>query len=119
MARLFDRIKDTSTTTGTGDVTVSGTPPTGYLTFSSVFTVGDEQVPYCIAQQASAEWETGLGTYFSSNVLRRDTITGNSAGTFVAISFSAGTKDVFVSMTAAPPHLAGRVSAQARGLALP
>ena len=119
MARLFDRIKDTSTTATGGDFTLSGTPPTGYLTFSSVFTVGDEQIPYCIAQQASAEWKTGLGTYSASNTLHRDTITGNSDGTFVAIVFSAGTKDVFVSMTAAPPQLAGRVSAQARGLALP
>jgi hypothetical protein len=119
MARLFDRIKDTATTTGTGDFTISGTPPTGYLTFSSVYTVGDEQVPYCIAQQASAEWEVGLGTYSASNTLRRDWVKANSAGTFTQISFSAGTKDVFVTISADVGDITGRQTAITRGMAMP
>lgn len=119
MARLFDRIKDTSTTTGTGDFTVSGTPPTGYLTFSSVYTAGDNFVPYCIAQQASAEWEVGLGTYSAANTLVRDRVTANSASTFVAISFSAGTKDVFVSHVADVADQTGKIIAHVRGMAMP
>jgi hypothetical protein len=120
MARLFDRIKETCAAPGTGNVSLLGAV-SGYLAFGAtgIFSVGDEQVPYCIADQSGTRWEAGLGTYFSANVLRRDTITGNSAGTFVAIDFNSGTQDVFVSMIAAPPQLAGRVSAQARGLAMP
>lgn len=119
MARLFDRIKDTATTTGTGDFTVSGTPPTGYLTFSSVFTIGDQQISYCIAQQASAEWEVGLGTYSASNTLVRDKVLANSAGTFTQISFSAGTKDVFVTIGADVGDITGRQTALQRGMAMP
>ena len=94
-----DRVLDSSTTTGTGAITVSGSPPTGYRTFSSVLSVGDTFY-YVVQGQSSAEWEIGLGTYSSANVFARTTVLSSSNGG-AAVSFSAGTKDVFISVPAA------------------
>jgi hypothetical protein len=91
---FFDRVKDTSTTTGTGTVTVSGTAPTGYQTFATVYAVGD-RVPYVIAHQSANEWETGRGTYTASNQIERTEVTASS-NSGSAVNFSSGTKDVFV-----------------------
>lgn len=96
---FYDRIKDTSTTTGTSDFTVSGSPPTGYLTLGSVYAVNDV-VPYVIVHQSANEWECGFGTYSASNTLQRtDVRSSSNAG--AAVNFSSGTKDVFVDAHAA------------------
>lgn len=94
-----DRVKDTSTTTGTGAFAVSGSAPTGYRTFSAVCSTNDT-VWYCIAHQSAAEWEVGLGTYSSANTLTRTTPIASSNSNN-AVSFSAGTKDVFITIPAA------------------
>ncbi len=94
-----DRVKDTTTTTGTGAVTVSGTDPTGYRTFSAVCSTNDTFF-YCIAHQSATEWEVGLGTYSSANTITRTTVLA-STNSNTAVSFSAGTKDVFLTLAAA------------------
>lgn len=91
-----DRVKDTTTTTGTGAVTVSGTAPTGFRTFSAVCATNDT-VSYCIV--GGAEWEVGIGTYSATNEITRTTILASSNGGS-AVNFSAGTKDVFVTKPA-------------------
>jgi hypothetical protein len=94
-----DRVYDTSTSTGTGAIAVSGTAPTGYRTFSAVLSVSDTFY-YSIQHQTLNEWEVGLGTYSSANTFARTTIYSSSnAGS--AVTFSAGTKDVFITMAAA------------------
>lgn len=95
---LHDRVKDTTTTTGTGSVTVSGTPPTGYDPFSSI---GDTNwIYYGIVGQGTSEWEVGLGTISSSGtVLSRDKVF-ESSNSDALVNFSAGTKDVFCTMPA-------------------
>jgi hypothetical protein len=93
-----DRVRDTSTSTGTGSFTVSGTAPTGFRTLSAVLSVGDTFY-YAIQSQGLNEWEVGLGTYSSANVFARTTILSSSnAGS--AVTFSAGTKDVFLTLAA-------------------
>ena len=93
-----DRVRDTSTTAGSGSITVSGTAPTGFRTFSAVLSVGDTFY-YAIQSQGANEWEVGLGTYSSANVFARTTILSSSnAGSVV--TFSAGTKDVFITLAA-------------------
>lgn len=93
-----DRVLDSSTSTGTGPFVVSGTPAAGYQTFSSVMSIGDTCY-YSIQGQTTSEWEVGLGTYSSANTLTRTTIYSSSnAGS--AVTFSAGTKNVFITMAA-------------------
>jgi hypothetical protein len=94
-----DRVRDTSTTAGSGSFSVSGTAPTGYRTFSAVLSVSDTFY-YSIQHQTLNEWEVGLGTYSSANTFDRTTVYSSSnAGS--AVTFSAGTKDVFITMAAA------------------
>jgi hypothetical protein len=93
-----DRVKDTSTTTGTGSITVSGAAPTGYRTFSAVLSAGDTFY-YCIQGQTTAEFEVGVGTYTSTNVFARTTVLASSNSNS-AVSFSAGTKNVFITLAA-------------------
>lgn len=90
---LADRVKETTTTTGTGTVTLLGAA-TGFQSFSAVG--NGNTTYYCIAGQGTAEWEVGIGTYTSAGTtLSRTTVLASSnAGSLV--TFSAGTKDVFV-----------------------
>ena len=94
---LADRVKDTTTTTGTGTVTLSGTAPTGYVSFGTAIGNGNNTY-YTIT--AGSEWEVGIGTYTASGTtLSRTTVLASSnAGSLV--TFSAGTKDVFVTYPA-------------------
>ena len=97
---INDRVKETSTTTGTGDITLAGVPAgQGNVTFNSGIGVGNTTY-YCIFQQGSSSFEIGLGTLSGSTTLERTTVINNSSGNTSKISFS-GTLDVFVTMPAA------------------
>lgn len=90
---LADRVRETTTVAGTGTATLLGAV-TGYQSFA---VIGDGNTTYyTISGQGTAEWEVGIGTYASSGTtLARTTVLASSnAGSLV--SFSAGTKDVFV-----------------------
>ena len=96
---LADRVKETTTTTGTGTVTLLGAA-TGFQSFA---VVGDANTTfYTIASQTGNEWEVGIGTYTSAGtLLARTTVLANSSATQPsALNFSAGTKDVFVTYPA-------------------
>lgn len=85
-----DRVKETTTTTGTGTITLAGAV-TGFQAFS-VIGNGNETF-YTIV--AGSEWEVGIGTYTSSGTtLSRDTVL-ESSNSGNLVNFSAGTKDVF------------------------
>ena len=90
---LADRVKETTTTTGTGTVTLLGAS-NGFQSFAAVGNANTTY--YCIAAQTGTEWEVGIGTYTSvGTTLARTTVLASSnAGSLV--TFSAGTKDVFV-----------------------
>jgi hypothetical protein len=92
---IANRVKETTTTAGTGTVTLLGAS-TGFQSFA---VIGDANTTYyAIVGQTGNEWEVGVGTYTSSGTtLARTTVLANSAGTQpTALTFSAGTKDVFV-----------------------
>lgn len=120
MPQLAEFVKDTTTTTGTGSVTLSGTAPTGFRTFAAAFGSGDSHVRYVIRSSDGAEWEVGSGVFNGTTTLTRTTVlsSSNSGG---LVNFSAGTKDVYVSVAATDvksgPH--GRTLATARGWAMP
>lgn len=92
---VADRVKDTTTTTGTGNVTLSGTAPSTFRTFGSV-AANNDTFFYAIRHQSANEWEVGFGTYVSATpAVARTTVIASSAGGS-AVTFSAGTKDVWI-----------------------
>ena len=96
---LNDRVKETTTTTGTGTINLGGAA-TGFETF--VAGVGNSNTTYyCIAGQGTAEFEVGIGTVTdaSPDTLSRTTIL-SSSNSDSAVDFSAGTKDVFCTLPA-------------------
>ena len=96
---IKDRIKENTTTTGTGDISLGGAAAT-YASFSSVMSNGDTTY-YAIAHTASGvdEWEVGLGTWNTGNTLSRTTVIAGSNGTS-AVNLSAGSKEIFMSYVA-------------------
>ena len=92
---LADRVQETTTTTGTGTVTLAGAT-SGFQSFAAV---GDGNSTYYTIAGGS-EWEVGIGTYtLSGTTLSRTTILSSSnSGSLV--NFSAGTKSVFVTYPA-------------------
>lgn len=93
-----DRVKDTSSTTGTGSLTIANSAPTGFQTFNTAFGTGTENTfYYCI--EGGAEWEVGIGYLSDTTTLVRSTLLASSTGS--VISFSAGIKNVFATAAAA------------------
>jgi len=93
MARIVkDRVKDTSTTTGTGTITLANSPPNGFQAFS---VLGDGSTTfYCIEDANGTAFEVGVGTY-TGNTLARTTIL-ESSNSDNAISLTSGTHTAFV-----------------------
>jgi hypothetical protein len=90
---LANRVKETTTTTGTGTVTLLGAS-TGYQSFA---VIGNANTTYyTIAGQTGSEWEVGIGTYTSSGTTLARTTVLASSNSGSLVNFSAGTKDVFV-----------------------
>ena len=96
---LNDRVKETTTSTGTGTINLAGAE-TGFETF--VAGVGNSNTCYyCIAHQSADEFEVGLGTVTDAtpDTLARTTVI-SSSNSDSAVDFSAGTKDVFCTLPA-------------------
>lgn len=92
---IADRVRETTTTTGTGTVTLAGAV-TGFQTFA---VIGNGNTTYyTIAGQGTNEWEVGIGTYTSSGTTLARTTVLASSNSGSLVNFSAGTKDVFVTM---------------------
>lgn len=92
---LKDRVKETTTSTGTGTVTLAGAA-TGFQSFS---VIGNGNTTY-YAIVGGTEWEVGIGTYTSSGTtLSRDTVLASS-NSGALVPFSSGSKDVFVTYPA-------------------
>ena len=90
---LADRVQETTTTTGTGSVTLLGAV-TGFQSFAAVGNTNT--CYYTIAAQTTSDWEVGIGTYSTTGpTLARTTVLASSnSGSLV--NFPAGTKSVFV-----------------------
>ena len=95
---LNDRVRETSTTTGTGAMALGGAV-VGFQTFAAG--IGNSNTCYyAISLRGGAEFETGLGTLDGdSSDLTRTTVF-QSSNSDSAVDFSAGTKDVFVTLPA-------------------
>lgn len=92
-----DRVKETTTTTSTGTVTLAGAA-TGFQSFSVIGNANETY--YCIAGQGTSEFEVGIGTYTSSGTTLSRTTVLSSSNSGSLVNFSAGTKDVFCTFPA-------------------
>jgi len=93
-----DRVKETSTTTGTGTLSLAGAV-TGFETF--VAGIGNSNTTYYSIVNENGEFEVGLGTVTDAtpDTLARTTVI-SSSNSDSAVNFSAGTKDVFCTLPA-------------------
>ena len=96
---INDRVKETSTTSGTGTLNLAGAV-TGFVTFVSG--IGNSNTTYyAIFEQGTNNFEIGIGTVTDAtpDTLARTTVLNNSAGNTSKINFS-GTLDVFCTLPA-------------------
>jgi hypothetical protein len=91
---LSYRVKETSTTTGTGNFTLAGAV-TNFETFNTAFST-DKTFYYTIVDDTNNTWEVGMGHLSASTTLIRDTVIA-STNSDAAVNFGAATKDVFCS----------------------
>ena len=89
---LADRVRQTTTSTGTGTITLDGSVD-GFQSFS---VIGNNNTTYYTIS-GGTQWEVGIGTYFSGT-LARTTIISSSTGSI--LNLAAGAKDVFVTLPA-------------------
>ena len=120
MSIFADRVKETATTTGTGDFTLAGAV-TGYRTFNTA--VGTNvTTDYAIvavdgAGAPTGEWEVGEGYLSASTTLVRALLLSSSTGS--SVSFAAGTKRVFITISASEVTGKGNLQAAINGWAMP
>ena len=95
---IADRVRETTTTTGTGTITLGGAV-TNFETFTANLSNSDTTY-YSIVDNTNGAFEVGLGTFTASGTtLARTTIIASSNSNS-AVDFGAGTKDVFITIPA-------------------
>jgi hypothetical protein len=120
MSTYKDRVLETSTTTGTGDLTLAGAI-TGYQTFNTA--VGTlVRFDYAIvgvdgSGVPTGEWEVGYGHLSASTTLVRQQPISGSAST--PVSFTAGTKRVFITQSAQQAVSRNKIYAQSVANVMP
>jgi hypothetical protein len=120
VATLYDRVQETTTTTGTGTVTLGGAV-LGYFAFNAIFNVAGSvtpRIPYSLV--SGSAFEVGYGTYSNTaNTFSRDTILAGSAGTSPIVL--AGTSNIFITGSAdvLKQGLYNKQYMMARAMALP
>lgn len=90
---LKDRVKETTTSTGTGAMVLGGAVA-GFQSFS---VIGNSNTTYyCIQDATTGDWEVGIGTYSSAvpSFIRNTVLASSNSGSLV--NFAAGTKTIFV-----------------------
>lgn len=104
MAAVADGVHETSTTTGTGNLTVAAV--NGHRRFSDAFGTGSgNKFEYSIGHQSAAEWERGIGYMSDANTLVRNSVVASSNSNN-AVNFGAGVKDIVCDMPAKRQALA-------------
>ena len=95
---LNDRVKEITTTNGNGVITLGGAV-TGFESFGTG--IGNSNSTYyAIVHQTANEWEVGIGDLNGSSTTLTRTQVISSSNSDAAVSFSAGTKDVFCTLPA-------------------
>lgn len=98
-----DRILETSTSVGTGDMSLISAP-VGYRRFNSVCVINDTFYGAVVAVDhngaPTGQWETGYYAYSNTNTVRRDLVLASSNGGVERVNFAAGTKHIFIDLLA-------------------
>jgi hypothetical protein len=94
---IADRVQETTVTQGTGTVVLAGAV-VGYQSFAAIGNLNTTY--YTIADQAGANWEVGVGTYYLANTSLARTTILSSSNSNAAVNFGVGTKAVFVTYPA-------------------
>ena len=96
---LDNRVKQNSTTSGTGTLDLNATVPTGFISFASGIG-NNNKTYYTIHEQGTNLFEVGIGTVTdaATDTLSRDTVLDNSSGNTSKINFSGGQLDVFCTL---------------------
>ena len=94
---LKDRVKETSTTAGTGTLTLAGAVA-GFQSFSAVG--NGNTTYYAIVDNTTGDWEVGIGTYTASGTTLSRTTVLSSSNSGSLVSFTSNPKDVFVTYPA-------------------
>ena len=93
-----DRVKESSTTSGTGTLTLAGAVP-GFQAFSAALSNGDTTY-YAIAESSTGAFEVGLGTYTTSGTTLARTTVLSSSNSGSEINLSGAGADVFITQPA-------------------
>ena len=92
MAHVYaDRVRETTSTTGTGSLTLAGAA-SGFQSFSAGVGTGND-THYCVTDPATGAWEVTAGNLSGSTTLTRGTLLASSTGS--RIDFGSGAKEVF------------------------
>ena len=95
---INDRVKESSTSTGTGAFALTGSV-TGFESFATG--IGNNNTTYyAIFNQGTNEWEVGLGTLDATSANLTRTTVISSSNSDAAVNFTGGTKDVFCTLPA-------------------
>lgn len=116
-ALVADRVKETTTTTGTGDLTLAGAV-SQFRTFNAAFGT-NAWFYYCIQDADGAAYEVGRGYLSGSTTLVRSVVFVSSNSN-AAVTLSAGTHTVFCTLAADLfRDLSGKTLSTVSGLNLP
>ena len=95
---IADRVRETTTTTGTGTITLDGAVA-NFETFTANLSDGDTTY-YAIVDATNSDFEVGLGTFASSGTTLARTTVIASSNSNSAVDLSSGSKDVFITLPA-------------------
>ena len=95
---IADRVRETTTTTGTGTITLGGAVG-NFETFTANLSDGDTTY-YAIVDANNSDFEVGLGTFTASGTTLARTTVIASSNSNSAVDLSSGSKDVFITLPA-------------------
>jgi hypothetical protein len=103
MVKFADRVKVSTSTTGTGTVSL-GSADTGYQTFIQGGIQDQDSVRYVIEHANGSDWEIGEGVYTDSSATLTRVLKSSSTGGLLQLT---GTSSVFISPSADDLTLSG------------